>query len=193
MTALPRPQVILIIYWLLMILLSAFFLRMACSLCSTGMPTWRRAVVSVLVVTFLAYLTFDFTAYLIMRSLQGVMVEVPTGYGYNFWFRESIGLKWSIISKAGPLRFVPFIFGLCVAGVLQLVVLQAQVTFRFGLLIVLMQWGATVVAGYVVSLLFGVALNSVGPCNQHPPRKSQTRLQSKLRQGSLQPRKNEEP
>jgi hypothetical protein len=169
MTSMVSPHFILLLYWLVMIVLSAFFLRMACSLCQTGMPTWRRAVVSVLVVSFLAYLTFDFTAYLIMRSLQGVVIQVPPWYGYNFWFREPIVLKWLIISQAGPLRYVPFVFGLCAAGLLQVIVLQLEVTFRWGLLIVLLQWGATAVAGYIVSLLFGVVLSGIGWTMQPDP------------------------
>ena len=32
------------------------------------------------VVTFLAYLAFDFTSYLIMRSLVGVVLRVPPWY-----------------------------------------------------------------------------------------------------------------
>jgi hypothetical protein len=162
MASVLTPQVIFIAYWLIILALAAFALRMACSLCRVDMPSWRRSFVSVLVVTFLTYLVFDFTCYLIMRSMDGVMLMVPPWYSYGIWFREPIQLKWYIVSHAGPLKYLPFVFGLCVAGVLQLIVLQAQVTFRFGLLIFLMQWGATFVAGYVVSLLFGVALDSIG-------------------------------
>jgi hypothetical protein len=162
MASVLTPQVILITYWLIILALAAFALRMACSLLRTDMPSWRRAFVSVLVVSFLAYLTFDFTCYLIMRSMDGVMLMVPPWYSYGFWFREPLQLKWYIVSHAGPLKYLPFIFALCVAGVLQVIVLQAQVTFRIGLLIFLMQWGSTFVAGYVVSLLFGVALSSIG-------------------------------
>src|SRR5262249_213763 len=116
----------------------------------------------VLVVTFLAYLTFDFTCYLTMRSMDGVLLQTPPGYSYGYWFREPLELKWFIVSHAGVLKYLPFIFALCAAGVLHVIVLQAQVTFRIGLLLFLMQWGATFVAGYVVALLFGVALTSIG-------------------------------
>lgn len=156
------PHVILLVYWLLLVALSAFFLRLACGLCRTTIPTWRRSIVSVLVVAFLTYLVVDFTAYLILRSMQDVLVQIPPWYGYNYWFREPVGLKWFVISHVGPLRYLPFVFGLCAAGVLQVAVLQAQVTFRFGLLIVLLQWGATFVAGYILALLFGVALSTAG-------------------------------
>ncbi len=156
------PQTILITYWLILIVFAAFALRMACSLCQVEMPSWKRAFVSVVVVTFLAYLMFDFTCYLIMRSMDGVLLQVPPWYSYGFWFREPMQLKWYIVSHAGPVKYLPWVFALCVAGVVQLVVLQAQVKFRFGLMLFVMQWAATWVAGYVLALLFGVALDSVG-------------------------------
>jgi hypothetical protein len=156
------PQMIVLPYWLVMIVITAFFLRMACSICQTNMPSWRRSIISVVLVSFLGYLTWDFAAYLIMRGMQDVLIQVPDWYGYNYWFREPIALKWYVISRAGPLRYLPFVFALCAVGVLQVIVLQAEVTFRFGLLIFLLQWGAALVAGYVVGLLFGVGLNAIG-------------------------------
>ncbi|HZY88566.1 MAG TPA: hypothetical protein VFE78_27330 [Gemmataceae bacterium] len=153
---------VLVAYWLLLIVAAAFFLRLACGLCRTDLPSWRRALVSVVVVTFLAYLAFDFTAYMVLRSMAGVVIQVPPGYGYHLWFREPIGLKLAVLAHAGPLHYVPFVFGLCAAGVLQVIVLQAEVSFRFGLLICLLQWGATAVAGYVLALLFGVGLGALG-------------------------------
>jgi hypothetical protein len=149
-------------YWLFILFFAAFSLRMACSLCQVGMPSWFRAVISVIVVTLLAYLTFDFTCYLIMRSMDGVLLVVPPGYTYGLWFREPLALKWYIVSHAGFLKYLPFIFGVCVAGVLQVVVLQVEVTFRWGLVIFFLQWAATLLAGYIVSLLLGSVLSSVG-------------------------------
>jgi hypothetical protein len=163
------PQAILLAYWLVMIVLSAFFLRMTCSLCGADMPSWRRSLISVVLVTFLAYLVWDFTAYLIMRSMQDVLIRLPPEYGYNYWFRERIDLKWFVISHAGPLRYLPFIFALCAVGVLQVIVLQAEVTFRIGLFIFVLQWAATLVTGYVVSLLFGVGLEAIGWKPEPPP------------------------
>ena len=162
MSSVLSPQAILIAYLLSLLAFEAFALRMACSLCRADMPSWRRALISVVVVTGLAYLTFDFTCYLIMRSMDGVLLQVPPGYSYGYWFREPMGLKWFIVSHAGPLKFLPFVFGLCVAGVLQVIVLEGEVTFRFSVLILVLQWVATVVAGYILSLLFGVALTSIG-------------------------------
>jgi hypothetical protein len=162
MAALLHPHVILLAFWLIMIVLAAFFLRLACSLCQAGMPSWRRSFVSVFVVTLLAYFTFDFASYLTMKTMDGVLFQLPPWYGYSLWFREPIGLKWYLVSLTGPLRLVPFALGVFAAGLVQFVVLQADVTFGFGLLIVVLQWVATVVAGYMVSLLFGVVLSAIG-------------------------------
>ena len=99
MTAALRPHIVVLSYWLVIVLMAAFFLRQACSLCRANMPTWKRSIISVLLVTFLAYLIFDFTAYLMMRTLDGVALRVPPGYGYHIWFREALGLKWLIIAS----------------------------------------------------------------------------------------------
>jgi hypothetical protein len=156
------PHAIFLAYVLLMVLLSAFFLRLACGLCQMTLPTWRRSIVSVLLVSFLAYLTFDFVAYVIVRSMEDFIIRLPPWYSYGMWFREPFFLKWHVLSQAGPVRFVPFIPAVVVAAVLQVIVFEAQINFAFGALIVFLQWTATIIAGYVVSLLFGVALSAVG-------------------------------
>jgi hypothetical protein len=60
---------------------------------------------------------------------------------------------------------------------MQVIVLQAEVTYRFGLLIVFLQWLATIVAGYVVALLLGVVLSKVGVALQPPPPDPQAQRQ----------------
>ena len=156
------PHAILIGFWVVMIGLASFFLRMACSLCRTDMPSWKRSLISVFLVSFLAYVTFDYTCYLIMRSMDGFLLHVAPWYSYSYWFREPFGLKWFIVSHAGPLICLPFLFALFVAGVMQLVVLQAEVHFYMGVLIFLLQWAATILAGYLVSLVLGVGLDAMG-------------------------------
>src|SRR4051812_45969001 len=108
---------------------------MACSICRADMPSWRLAFLSVVMVGFLTYLVVDFTSYLVMRTLADIGLQVPPWYRYHHWFREPPGLKLLILSHAGFLRYGPFVFGICAAGVLQVIVLQAQVSFRAGALI----------------------------------------------------------
>jgi hypothetical protein len=133
------------------------------------MPSWKRAIISVVLVTFLAYLTFDYTAYLMMRTLDGVALRVPPWYGYNIWFREALGLKWLIISYLGPLKYLPIVFAICAAGILQVFVLEAEVTFGWGLLIVALQTVATYIGAYLVSLVLGSVLQSAGFTIQAEP------------------------
>jgi hypothetical protein len=180
------PHVILLAFWLVMALFAAFFLRMACGICGVNLPSWRRSFISVLIVTFLAYVAFDFTGYLILRSMQGVTIQLPEGYGYHLWFREPIGLKLFIISQGGPLKYIPYVNALCAAGVLQVIVLEAQVTFRMGLVVFALQWAATLVAGYLLSLVMGVGLEALGWKPEPPPAAptpaDQAREQAKAKQ-----------
>jgi hypothetical protein len=145
-----------------MIWLGAFFLRMACGLCQMTLPSWRRSLVSVVLVSFLAYLTYDFGAYVLVRSMEDVLIRLPPWYSFGMWFREPIGLKWYILAQTGVLKFAPLVPAIIVAGIVQVIVFEAQVNFAIGLAVVLLQWTATVVAGYIVSLLFGAVLSSVG-------------------------------
>jgi hypothetical protein len=160
---------VVLIYWAVIVLMAAFFLRQACSLCRANMPSWKRAIISVLLVTFLAYLIFDFTAYIEMRTLDGVALVIPPGYGYHIWFREPLGLKWLIISQLGPLKYLPIVFAICGAGILQVFVLEAEVTFGWGLFIVGLQTLATFIGAYVVSLVLTSVLQSTGWTIQGEP------------------------
>ena len=157
-----RPHMVVIGFWIVIILLGAFFLRQACSLCRANMPSWKRAIISVILVTFLGYLIFDYTGYLMMRSLDGVALRVPPGYGYNYWFREPLGLKWAIISYMGPLKYLPIVFALCGAGILQVLVLEAEVTFAWAFFIFMLQTVATYISAYILSLVLGSVLKSSG-------------------------------
>src|SRR5262245_25806759 len=117
-----RPQTIVLVYWLAVVVIAAFCLRMACGICREDMPSWRRSFASVLFVTLFAYLGFDFTSYVIMRSMDGVLLHLPPGYSYNFWFREPLALKLQVISFAGMFRYLPFVVAVCAAGFVQVII-----------------------------------------------------------------------
>src|SRR5262249_43697885 len=136
----------LIVYWAILTPVAAFILRQACSLFQVEMPSYRRAIFMVLVVGGSAYLTFEFSSYVIMLSMQGVFLQVPPGYGFIHWLHEPFGVKWQIISKLPMLGYLPFIFSLCIAGILQVVWLRLQVPFRLAVLILLFQAAVTYAA-----------------------------------------------
>jgi hypothetical protein len=156
----------MIAYWVVIVLGAAFCLRLACGIMSENIPSWKRSIISVVVVTFFAYLAFDFTAYLIMRSMDGVLLRLPRSpqdpneiaYGYNLWFREPLALKLHIISHAGPVRHAPYVFAVCALGFFQVLALQGEVNFRKALLIAFMQTAGAALTAYIASLLFGLVL-----------------------------------
>jgi hypothetical protein len=87
---------------------------------------------------------------------------VPPGYGFSNWLREPFFVKWHVLNMLPVVRFLPFVFALCVAGMLQVAGLQLQVKFRVGLLIFLIQWVATVVGMFVLLFVFNLLLGLGG-------------------------------
>src|SRR4051812_10471827 len=47
MASVLSPQVILLGFWLVVVACAALFLRLGCSLCQADIPSWPRAVISV--------------------------------------------------------------------------------------------------------------------------------------------------
>ena len=56
------------------------------------------------------------------------------------------------------MRYLPLALALLCAGILQVLALEADVTFGWGFVIVILQTIASVIGAYIVSLLFGVVL-----------------------------------
>jgi hypothetical protein len=63
-----------------------------------------------------------------------------------------------LISQAGAMRYLPIALALLCAGILQVLALEADVTFGWGFAIVILQTVASVIGAYIVSLLFGLVL-----------------------------------
>jgi hypothetical protein len=108
-----------------------------------------------------AFLTVEFTSYVIMRTMDDTLVKVPEGYGFTHWLREPIGLKWAIISKVPMVRYLPFVFALCAAGFLQTLLLELRTNFRMATFIFLVQWVLTIVIMGVVSVGVNFALRTL--------------------------------
>jgi hypothetical protein len=100
MATLLQPHVIVLAYWLIMIVLAGFFLRLACSLCRAGIPTWKRSIIPVLVVTFLAYLVFDYTCYLTMKTLDGDVIQMPRGIAITFRYLRGMATAYGSAKRS---------------------------------------------------------------------------------------------
>jgi hypothetical protein len=148
------------LFWLILIPIMVFVIRMTCSLFRLDLPSYPRAALILFVVGPMAYLTFDFCSYVIMRSIQGEYFPIPPGYSYAHWFHEPLLLKWRILSLVPLMRFLPIVFALCVGGVLEVLLLQLQVNFRVGLLLCLVQWAANLIILVVFSIVFNFALGA---------------------------------
>lgn len=159
----PGPQqepLLLVMFWLLMLPIAAFLLRTACGICAADLPTYRRAALIVLLVGPAAYFTFDFSAYGIVLAQQDVALQLPPGYSYSSWLREPLALKWQAIGLIPGIRYLPVVFAICLAGVLQVILLQ--VTFRIGVLIFLLEWFLNVMAMALLSFLLSLTQGFLG-------------------------------
>ncbi len=158
-----QQRMILLGFVLVMIPIAAFILRNVCGLFRQELPSWKRAIVMVLVVGPAAYFTFDFTAYLILLALQDVYVNLPAGYGYAQWMHEPLAVKWQVINAVPLLRILPFLFTIAVAGSLQSILLQLQVPYRLAVVLLVVQWAVTLAVAYGLSWGLNRALLAAGP------------------------------
>jgi hypothetical protein len=154
-------QLIILVFWSVFLLVSAFLLRQACSLCGAELPSYRRAFVVLLFVAPAAYLVFDLTAYGCMLSMDDITLRVPQGYSYAQWLWEPLALKWQILGFVPGVRFVPIVLGLVTAGVLQVFFLH--VSFGAGIVISVIHWVANVIALALLSFVTSLVLLALVP------------------------------
>jgi hypothetical protein len=171
----PHSPAFVLAFWLVILCISAFMLRQACSLYGEYMPGYGRAFLISLMVGAAAYFTYDLSAYAILLTMRDEILAVPKDYSYSNWLHEPLYLKWQVTGQIPGVRYIPVVFALCAAGVCQVFALELQVVFRKALVIFLTQWGATFVAtallGWGVSLLHPSAKEAppAPPAPQQPP------------------------
>jgi len=137
---------------------SAFLLRQACSIFGEGMPEYRRAMIVALFSAGGAYLAWDCGSFAMVKMAkeaacrdqwienQAILAQRMAWLdqlGYSGWARLPIGLRVEMAARVPGVSRLPFVFGLCVAGVVA--VLGLGVPFRKALGIVLVQWLLVVV------------------------------------------------
>src|SRR5262249_47175197 len=156
-------------FWALLVPVAAYLLRVACGVCGEDPPSWRRAVIGLLVMAAGAYFTWDVASYLFVRMMgdDTVGVRLPPGYSYGRWLREPVGLKWAVLGIVPGVRFIPILMAVVVAGVLQVGVLE--VPFRNAFAITLLQGAMTLVAMAVLAFLLTLTRGYVGQVAARPP------------------------
>lgn len=184
----PEKQHLLAVgFWVLLILVATIALRWTCSTFGEDAPSWRWALFMSVAVAGACYLTAEFASYVIMRTMDGVLLTVPPGYGFTHWLQEPFALKWAIISRIPFIRYLPFVFALCVAGMLQTILLDLRTTFRMSLFIFLVQWAITLVVMGVVSGVSHLALSQLAT----PPENAEQPPPASVEQdGTLAPKAN---
>jgi hypothetical protein len=155
-----------IAFWVLLVPVAAYLLRVACTVCGEDPPSWRRSVIGLLVVVAGAYFTWDFASYLFMRMMgdDTVGARLPPGYSYTQWLREPVGLKWAVLGIVPGVRVIPVLMAVVVAGTLQVGVLE--VPFRNAFAITLIQGAMTLVAMAVLAFLLTLTRGFVGQVAQ---------------------------
>lgn len=132
---------------------AAFLLRQACSIFGEDLPGYRRAVTVVLITAGGAYLVWDGASFAMVKmakeaacrdqwienqALLAQRIAWLDQLGYSQWARIPLGVRLELAGRVPGVSRLPFVFGLCVAGVLA--VLGLGVPFRKALGIILLQW-----------------------------------------------------
>lgn len=132
---------------------AAFLLRQSCSIFGEGLPDYRRAIVVALLTSGGAYLVWDGASFALVKMAkeaacrdqwienQAVLAQRMAWMdqlGYSQWAHLPLGTRLELAGRVPGVSRVPFVFGLCVAGVLA--VLGLNVPFRKALGIILLQW-----------------------------------------------------
>lgn len=149
------PQILLFMGMATLVALpfAAFLLRQACSIFGEELPGYRRAIFVVLITGGGAYLAWDGASFAMVKmakeaacrdqwienqNLLAQRMAWVDQLGYSQWARLPLGMRLELAGRVPGVSRLPFVFGLCVAGVLA--VLGLGVPFRKALGIVLLQW-----------------------------------------------------
>ncbi len=166
-TALTSDVIATIVFWAVMIPISGYIFQNVCSMCGADYPTFRRAVLTTVLVTVAAFFTFDLVGYgLIKATSDTVNLNLPPGFGYSDWLREPLSLKWQVLGVIPMIgRLLPIVFAVCLASVLYVVILTEP--YRICIAILAIQWTANAVVMAILSFALSNILHFVGP--SQPP------------------------
>lgn len=173
-TALTSNVTATIAFWALMIPIAAYIFQNVCSMCGADYPTFRRAVLTTVLVTAAAFLAFDGIGYgLVKASSDTVNLNLPSDYGYSNWLREPLYLKWQVLGLIPMIgRLLPIVVAVCLAATLYVFILTEP--FRICMSILAIQWTVNVVAMAVLSFALSNIVRFVNPHSSNEPEAAQS-------------------
>ncbi len=172
-TGLSSDVIATIVFWALMIPIAAYIFQNVCSMCGADYPTFRRAILTTVLVTAAAFLAFDGLGYgLIKASSDTIKLNLPPDYGYSNWLREPLYLKWQVLGLIPMIgRLLPIIVAVCLAATLYVLILAEP--FRNCIAILAIQWTVNVVAMAVLSFALSNIMHFVNPHGSNEPQAAQ--------------------
>jgi hypothetical protein len=148
-----------ILFWALMLPISAYILHVVAGYCTDDYPTsFRSALFIVLLTAAAVFFTFDLSSYffaLFMRD-PTIGVRMPANYTYWDWLREPIALKWHVLGFVPLIRCLPVLAALVVGCIVQIFVWK--VDFKIGAVVFVAQVVLNLAAMVLLSMLFRFGL-----------------------------------
>jgi len=138
-------------------LMVAFFQKMACGICGEGLPNNKKAIALAAITLLMTYLAWDLCGFGMVRfskeAFRPEYREMIHNLTYASWARIPLDVKVDAVGYVPMVNKLPYIFALCVAGVCT--VFGLTVTFRVGLVILILQATMTLTAFAIANFLIG--------------------------------------
>ena len=149
--------IIVLTTFAVVVFFAAFFQRIACGICGEGLTTFAKSILIAAVTLLLTYLAWDLSGFSLVRfskeAFRAEYRELVHSLTYPTWFRMPLNLKVDAVAWVPMVNKVPYIFALCTAGICT--VIGLTVTFRMGLIILILQATMTMTTFAVLNFLLG--------------------------------------
>lgn len=152
---------------------AGYYLQLSANLCGADQPTFSRAVLIAILTLAAAFLAYDLTGYAIFLATRDELnLNLPAGYSYFNWIKEPTYLKWQVLGLVPGIRYLPVLFGVCLASIVY--VLVFKVPYRVSMVIFLLQWTLSLMCLAVLSFFITLTQGTL-PTHITPAERAATR------------------
>lgn len=160
-TASVTDVIATIVFWALMLPIAGYIFQTVCNLCGADPPTFRRGIFITVLVTAVAFFTFDGIGYgIAMGSRDSLNLNL---HHYGEWLRAPLSLKWQVLGLIPIVRWLPVLVAVCLAATMYVFILAEP--FRNCIAILAIQWTLNVVAMAIVSFALTSIIRFVAPAS----------------------------